>query len=310
MRLQNRLDNPGSFNYNILYIMCYIMFDIHRNPHTERILLMKKYRFACLLLVALCLVSTGCRRSALVYEDSDKYVAGDATISEPVRNLDLVWISGGVKIAYHPENTILLSESARHALSEENSMRWYLDGDTLRIRYAASGKLNFFNSRDLSKQLTLTLPEGFRGQQIHFDLTSASLTVPFLAAQEMEIALVSGDVSLTAEADRLKVETVSGKQRLNVSVAKGVEVSSVSGDVSLTALQLPETCAIETVSGNVALSLPRNASCALRFSSISGDFTSAVPISATGKMYLLGGGQSDFSIDTTSGDLIILEADQ
>ena len=181
---------------------------------------MKKLRLAGLLLVALCLVSTGCSRSTLAHDDSDKYAAGNASISEPVRNLDLVWISGGVKIAYHPESTILLSDSANRSLSEENSMRWYLDGDTLRICYAASGKLNFFNFRGLSRQLILTLPEGFRGQQIHFDLASANLTAPFLAAQEMEIALVSGDVSLTAEADRLKVETVSGKQRLNVSVAK------------------------------------------------------------------------------------------
>ena len=232
---------------------------------------MKKLRFACLLLIALCLVFTGCSRTSLVYDDSDKYAAGDATISEPVRNLDLVWISGGVKIAYHPENTILLSESANRSLSEENSMRWYLDGDTLRIRYAASGKLNFFNFRDLNKQLTLTLPEDFRGQRIQFDLTSANLTAPFLAAQEMEIALVSGDVSLTAEANNLKVKTVSG---------------------------------------NVALTLPRNAGCTLRFSSISGDFTSALPISASGKTYLLGDGQSEFSIDTTSGDLDILESAQ
>ena len=271
---------------------------------------MKKLRFACLLLIALCLVFTGCSRTSLVYDDSDKYAAGDATISEPVRNLDLVWISGGVKIAYHPENTILLSESANRSLSEENSMRWYLDGDTLRIRYAASGKLNFFNFRDLNKQLTLTLPEDFRGQRIQFDLTSANLTAPFLAAQEMEIALVSGDVSLTAEANHLKVETVSGKQRLNVSVAKGLELSSVSGDVSLTTPQLPETCAIETVSGDVALTLPRNAGCTLLFSSISGDFTSALPISASGKKYLLGDGQSAFSIDTTSGDLDLLESTQ
>ena len=271
---------------------------------------MKKLRFACLLLIALCLVFTGCRRSALVYEDSDKYIAGDATISEPVRNLDLVWISGSVKIAYHPESTILLSESANRSLSEENSMRWYLDGDTLRICCAASGKLNCFNFHGLSKQLILTLPEDFRGQRIRFDLTSANLTAPFLAAQEMEIALVSGDVSLTAEANHLKVETVSGKQRLNVSVAKGLELSSVSGDVSLTTPQLPETCAIETVSGDVALTLPRNAGCTLRFSSISGDFTSALPISASGKKYLLGDGQSAFSIDTTSGDLDILESAQ
>lgn len=201
---------------------------------------MKKYRFACLLLVALCLVSTGCRRSALVYEDSDKYIAGDATISEPVRNLDLVWISGSVKIAYHPESTILLSESANRSLSEENSMRWYLDGDTLRICYAASGKLNCLNFRGLSKQLILTLPEDFRGQRIRFDLTSANLTAPFLAAQEMEIALVSGDVSLTAEANNLKVKTVSGKQRLNVSVAKELELSSVSGDVFLSAPSSPK----------------------------------------------------------------------
>ena len=232
---------------------------------------MKKLRFACLLLIALCLVFTGCSRTSLVYDDSDKYAAGDATISEPVRNLDLVWISGGVKIAYHPENTILLSESANRSLSEENSMRWYLDGDTLRIRYAASGKLNFFNFRDLNKQLTLTLPEDFRGQRIQFDLTSANLTAPFLAAQEMEIALVSGDVSLTSEANHLKLETVSG---------------------------------------HVALTLPRNAGCTLRFSSISGDFTSALPISASGKKYLLGDGQSAFSIDTTSGDLDLLESAQ
>lgn len=261
---------------------------------------MKKYWFAALLLTLFCLLLTGCSRTLVTYEEAEKYTAGGASIADSVRDIDLSWISGAVRIAYHPESTILLSESANCSLSKAQSMHWYLDGDTLRIRYSASGHVQFLN---LNKQLTLTLPEDFRGRQLTFELTSADLTAPFLSAEEMEISLVSGNVTLTAEADRLKVDSVSGNQRLSAAVTKQLELNSVSGDVSLTAPQLPDACTIDTVSGEVSLTLPENASCTLRFSSLSGDMISQIPLVCSGKSWILGDGQADVSIETTSGDL-------
>ena len=73
------------------------------------------------------------------YDNAEKYAAGAGNVEGTVRNLDVDWIDGQVTIAYHSEPTVLISETSKKNIPADMELRWWLDGDTLRVRYAKSG---------------------------------------------------------------------------------------------------------------------------------------------------------------------------
>ena len=89
--------------------------------------------------------------SGLSYPNAEKYSIGDASVSDMVNNLFIDWTAGKVTVEYYDGKEITVSETANRSLSEDDKLRWWLDGDTLRVRYAKPG---FRISFDLDKQLT------------------------------------------------------------------------------------------------------------------------------------------------------------
>ena len=92
-------------------------------------------------LIAAAAIAIGsiCNVMGATYENAESYTKGAADISENVKNLDIHWTSGRINVAYHKENTVLLEESANKSISADMEMRWWLDGDTLRVQYSKSG---------------------------------------------------------------------------------------------------------------------------------------------------------------------------
>ena len=91
------------------------------------------------------------------FANTDKYTIGDTEITSAVENLDIDWTSGKVNIEYHAGSGVSVSEVANRATSEDEKLRWWLDGTTLRIKYSKP-QLTIFNN--LKKTLTVSLPEG------------------------------------------------------------------------------------------------------------------------------------------------------
>lgn len=103
---------------------------------------MKKIRafaiLAALLMGALWSLTgcTGLRASA--YENPERYTVGDAVLTDGIDRIEIEWASGSVRVIPHDGDGVRLSEVAKEGLPEELRMRWWLDGRTLRIRFAAS----------------------------------------------------------------------------------------------------------------------------------------------------------------------------
>lgn len=167
------------------------------------------------------------------YDHSEKYTAGEAEIKGKVRNLDVKWVSGEVNIAYHSEKTVLLNEKANREISRNMQMRWWLDGETLRVRYAKS---NFNLEMKLQKELTITLPREISLEDVTISATSGDLKIPSLQAENLTLQVTSGEIDAAAAAKTVSCGATSGDIDLNVTEpAKEITLGTTSGDITVSA---------------------------------------------------------------------------
>ena len=299
------------------------------------------------------------------YPNENKYTVGGGTVSGTVENLIVDWTSGQVNIEYHKGGDFIISETANRDLSEDDRLRWWLDGTTLRIRYAKSGlRINF----NLDKKLTVSLPEGTVLKAADIGTTSADILVPGLAADEIRLGSTSGSISAVTVTEKLTASSTSGgitvEQKTDVGAvdlgstsgsiscvlggnASSVTASSTSGSISLAVAGSVETVDIGstsgciypdlasvgkaefgstsgcvsgsvsafrdlkvgTTSGTVSLKLPTDPGFTCRVDTASGSFSSGLALTRSGNTYTCGDGTARCSINTSSGNILIEEAE-
>ncbi len=280
----------------------------------------------------------------LYYENAGQYAAGGAELDGTVKNLDIHWTDGAVNVLYHSEDTVQIAETAPKAISDDAALRWWLDGDTLRIQYAKSG---FHSFRGLDKTLTLTLPEGIVLGDVAVDVTSGDVSLPDLRFDTADIDLTSGDLvfSQVGAASRVSLDSTSGDMRATLTdvealvirgtsgsidvaldSAKEADVSTTSGSIRLSggsaekagvgntsgAIHVSLTAfsdlKIESTSGGITAALPSEPGFDAAISTTSGSFDSAIALEREGNHYACGDRSARLQIHTTSGNIRLEEA--
>ncbi len=260
------------------------------------------------------------------YASAEKYSAGSAQISGTVKNLDINWINGKVNLEYHSGSGIELRETSSKPISADMQLRWWLDGDTLRIQYAKSG---FRLVTNQEKELTVSLPESAAFNEVSIRATSADLNLPALQAEALRMEVTSGDILAEAAAKSISAGATSGDMRLTItgradSVTAGttsgsiaveagsvsvLKASSTSGGILLTA-EKAEQCDAGSTSGTVTVEIGESSQ--VEISSTSGSihtalsaFSSLKAHSTSGRIEALLPEQPGFtaSISTTSGSI-------
>lgn len=226
----------------------------------------------------------------------------------PVKSLDISWLSGGVSVVPHEQiSEITVVEQADRILA---------DGETLTVRLDVSGDghslhIGFMKGDrfDGEKYLTVYVPQEMVKnsflEEIDIETTSAYAYVS-ADAQKIKLSTLSGDARvMCASCPAVEIETVSG----NVGVVDGtwgkVELSTVSGAVELAGEA--ESAEIETTSGKVDIA---GALGTLDVESVSGDLVlsldRALRLDAeteSGSIYLTLPAQDGFTLahETKSG---------
>ena len=279
------------------------------------------------------------------YAEENKYSVGNAKITGTVDALDIHWIDGSVTVQYHDSSEILVEETSRKNLGENDKLRWRVDGSTLRIQYAKPG-LRF--SFSLDKALTITLPKGLQLKDASLEGTSADLNPDGLAADRITLKTTSGDVrgsvatpdlrgdctsgdvrlTVNGKASRadfettsgtlalafpegcesVRMDTTSGNIFLDTADTNAAEISSTSGTVSVKAGALKELKSKST-SGDVTLTVPAEPGFTCEASMTSGSFSSGIPVEQNGKTYSCGDKSAHYKISTTSGNIRIEPAE-
>ena len=290
------------------------------------------------------LMFNGSAGIGLSYPDGDKYTAGDVKIPGPVENLNVDWTEGTVNVVYYSGSEIIVSETSPKSLREEDRLRWWMDGTTLRIRYAKSGIR--LSSGSLHKALTVSLPEGTVLKTADISATSADLEIARLAAEAVILHTTSGDIKAsTAASERLETASTSGSVSLSQEGdLSQVNLSSTSGSISCTldavkefrgestsgsifldaasvgTADLSSTSGGATVrtgaftglnvhstSGSVRVYLPAEPGFTCEVSTASGSVSNEIALAKDGNTYKAGDGSGRCSLSTTSGDIVIGE---
>ena len=221
--------------------------------------------------------------------------------SEDIRKIDISWRSGSVNIyAAEQSAQISVKEESTAPLAESEKMVCAIDGDTLRIRFLSDA---YRGSYDGEKFLTVSLPwelvKNAHFEEIDIETTSAYAYVS-ADAQKIKLSTVSGDARVMgASSPAVEIETVNG----SVGVVDGtwgkIELSTVSGAIELAGDA--ESAEIETTSGKVDIA---GALGTLDVESVSGDLVlsldRALRLDAetvSGSIYLTLPAQDGFTLD-------------
>ena len=256
----------------------------------------------------------------MTYEHEDRYTAGDTVLTGQVRNLDIQWVNGKVNLVHHSGSTFELKETSSKPISADMQMRWWLDGDTLRVRYAKSG---FRLSWNQEKELTLTLPERLALDSVDISTVSGEIGLPGLKADRVTLSSVSGDQALElpgrasavamssvsgglradiAETPELSMASTSGRISARVPVSGRIKLSTVSGAVSL-GTGTAEDISLATTSGSVTAALPGTPGFTAELTTVSGRVDAAMPLSKDGNTYTCGNGEGRVRASTVSGNV-------
>ena len=220
----------------------------------------------------------------------------------PVKSLDISWLSGGVSVVPHEQiSEITVVEQADRILA---------DGETLTVRLDVSGDghslhIGFMKGDrfDGEKYLTVYVPQEMVKnsflEEIDIETTSAYAYVS-ADAQKIKLSTLSGDARVMgASCPEVEIETTSGNAGVVDGTWTKVDISTVSGAIELAGDA--ESAEIETTSGKVDIA---GALGALDFESVSGDLILATERALrldaeteSGSIYLTLSAQDGFTLD-------------
>ncbi len=221
------------------------------------------------------------------YDDAMKYTAGGASVSAPVTEIEIDWLTCKVEIEQYDGDEIVFKDESEHEIRESEMLRYYLDGTTLKIKYAKSGVI-----------------------QIQNEYKTLVLMVPKQGNYDIEVNTVSASVYVNApdmELNEMSVNTVSGNVEINSIIRDELSVATVSGDVSVKTSDSVNPSEIETVSGNVKLELPSDTSFVVEYNTVSGNIESDFQTTQKGNQLIhsagVGSTTTYIEVDTVSGNL-------
>lgn len=221
-----------------------------------------------------------------------------------IEQIEIEWVDGNIRISETDGEDILYSESK--ITNTEEPMVVSVNGNCLKIQFSKGAKkLKEFSLGAPSKDLTVHIPKNWNGSMIKIESVSSEITASGLDAKTIEIESVSGEVSLADCSFRdVSLETVSGTIRY-IGELDTLNCTGVSAECSIDLVGHPSSISMETVSGDLSISLPDGCGFSAKNDSVSGGFSSGFPTTQNGKTYTYGDGSCKINVSGISGNVSI-----
>ena len=274
-----------------------------------------------------------------VYENSDKYVAGDQEIKDKIESIFIDYQAGSVEVVMEDSDIVSVKEVAGYELDDDHKVHTFVDGAVLYVQYCACGRgFDFSKSR---KQLEIVLPKtaltsiqvktasanvrlgNIEAQAIAVNTASGNVTASVVAkkvnvnvasgnimvgqkgtSEEVVLHAASGSVELTMEnSERVTATTASGYVNVTADKITKLYTSTASGQCSVTLAQMPAETSLHTASGRITACLPENPNMTANVHSSSGRFVSGIALAQNGDVFTCGSGENKMDVSTSSGDI-------
>ncbi len=247
--------------------------------------------------------------SGFTYPDADKYSVGNAIYTEEISGIDIEWVDGTVGIVVYEGDEIKLVESGVGD-RKDDIMRTRISHGVLYVKYSNSG-VRWFSGIP-SKHLSLYLPQKYADQmnEVNINAVSAGVIIEGdMVCREFDFEGVSGKLNISnLKADIVDIDTVSGNVTISGEIDE-LDISGVSAKAILDLRSTPHDINMDTVSGDVNMTLYSADGFLAELDSVSGDIrVNSEYIGKTeyvGKIYRHGDGASRFDFESVSGNIKI-----
>ena len=221
--------------------------------------------------------------------------------ADEIDRLNIDWAAGKIVILPVEGSEIAVTEEL---LGEEDEMVLKLDGSTLYVEYSENAvSLNFGSTH--KKNLYITVPQDWICKELEIDAASATVQAELLTIQKVESSTASGNHTFRdCKVEKLKLETVSGNLDYSGTLDK-LDFGGVSAQADVVLTNFPKSIDVETVSGDVNLTLPKECGFTLEKDSVSGHFSSELETRKENGKYVYGDGQCKIDVEGVSASITI-----
>lgn len=229
---------------------------------------------------------------------------------EQVQEIEIKWAAGNILIQPADVTEIRISES--DVSDEKYAMLWKLKGGNLSIQFCDESAANFgfgINiNADLKKDLTIFVPRDWSCHSLEIDAASATLEINDLSIREVDIDTASGVCRFdNCSVNQLDLDTASGDVTFmgNLDI---LDCDAASASVYAVLDNVPTRMDLDTMSGDLDITLPEDAGFSVNMNGMSSDFSSDFETTMENGYHIHGNGACRISVNAMSGDVVIRKA--
>ena len=222
-----------------------------------------------------------------------------------VHKISIEWVAGDILLQPGDVDTIEFSES--EPTDERYAMVWKQSGNKLSIQFCKETISGFGITigTDLSKDLVITVPQDWVCTELEIDAASANVIVRDLTIREVDFDGASGTCEFeNCHVDSLEMDTASGDISF-YGTLDTLDIDGASACICATLTNIPSRIDVDTMSGDLELTLPENAGFTVSMSTLSSDFYSDFETTSKNGSYVHGDGACRINVDAMSGDVTI-----
>lgn len=236
----------------------------------------------------------------------------DQTISvdpRQIREIDIEWAAGNITIEPADVDSIQFSESASD--NNKHPMVWKQNNDKLTVRFSENVNFDFglgITINDvISKDLIILVPMGWECDSLEIDAASATVDIKNLVIHEVDFDGASGTCNfVNCVVDELDLDTASGDIYFTGSL-NTLDCDAASASVIAVLDNVPNRIDMDSMSGDLDLTLPSGAGFTVTMDALSSDFVCDFGYSQRNGSYYRGDGKCKITLDALSGDLYLRE---
>ena len=229
-------------------------------------------------------------------------VTGHKFRAGEIDRLKIQWAAGKIVLVPVEGDEISVTEEL---LGEDKTMVLKKDGDTLYVQYCEGAVGISFGTGSVKKNLYITVPQSWVCKGLEIDAASATVQGENLTIQELSSSTASGSHTFqNCTVEKLTMETVSGNLNYTGSLEK-LNFNGVSAQADVVLTNLPKSIDVETVSGDLNLTLPKECGFTLEKDTVSGHFSSELETTEQNGKYIYGNGHCKIEIEGVSANIRI-----
>ena len=230
-------------------------------------------------------------------------VGGYSSPAKEVDRLKIAWAAGKIVIVPTDQDDITVTEEL---LGGDKTMVLKKDGSTLYVEYCEDNiSLSFGSNNNLKKNLYISVPQDWDCKELEIDAASATVQVENLTIEEVESSTASGTHIFTnCQVGTLKMETVSGDLNFTGTLEK-LDFNGVSAQLDLALTNAPTSIELDSVSGDLNLSLPESCGFTVDKDTVSGRFSSELPTTEQNGKIVYADGHCEIEVEGVSASVHI-----